>query len=101
MLAQVAGSDDYRVLLTGRGKKIGGECSCPAFTDWGFCKHMVATALAADEAPAETTDSATALGRIRALLKTKGIDGLVDMVFVTLARFIFEGHRRAGACRSF
>lgn len=36
-----------------------------ANTDWGFCKHMVATALAADEAPAETADSATALGRNR------------------------------------
>lgn len=80
VLAQVAGSDDYRVVLTGRGKKIGGECSCPAFTDWGFCKHMVATALAADEEPAEAGDSATALGRIQAHLKNKGIDGLVDMV---------------------
>ena len=56
VLAQVAGNEDYRTVLTGRGKKIGGECSCPAFTDWGFCKHMVATALAANE----TLDGATA-----------------------------------------
>ena len=33
VLAQVAGSDDYRTVLTGSGNKIGGECSCPAFTD--------------------------------------------------------------------
>ena len=50
MLAQVAGSDGYRVVLTGCGKKISGESSCPAFTDWDFCKHMVATAFAANEA---------------------------------------------------
>src|SRR5260221_2366897 len=46
VLAQVAGSDDYRTTLTGRSKTIDGHCSCPAFSDWGFCKHMVAVALA-------------------------------------------------------
>ncbi len=49
VLAQVTGSEDYRTVLTKRGKKIGGECSCPAFRDWGFCKHMVATGLAAND----------------------------------------------------
>ena len=53
VLAQVAGSEDYRTVLTGRGKKIGGECSCPAYTDWGFCKHMVAAALAVNESGEE------------------------------------------------
>jgi tetratricopeptide (TPR) repeat protein len=87
VLAQVAGSDDYRTVLTGRGKKIGGECSCPAFTDWGFCKHMVATALAANEAldsaaagNGAALDGAGALGRIRAHLKSKDADALVDMI---------------------
>lgn len=80
VLAQVAGSDDYRVVLTGGGKKIGGECSCPAFTDRGFCKHMVAAALAANEAPDEVADDAGPPNRIRAHLKAKGIDALVDMI---------------------
>src|SRR3984893_12799211 len=87
VLAQVAGSDDYRTVLTGRGKKIGGECSCPAFTDWGFCKHMVATALAANEALDDVAagngaaaDAAGALGRIRTHLKAKGADALVDII---------------------
>lgn len=86
VLAQVAGSDDYRTVLTGRGKKIGGECSCPAFTDWGFCKHMVATALAANETLGEAAgdgavaDGTGALGRIRAHLKAKGIDALVGTI---------------------
>ena len=32
----------------GAARTIGGDCSCPAFEDRGFCKHMVATALAAN-----------------------------------------------------
>jgi uncharacterized Zn finger protein len=87
VLAQVAGSDDYRTVLTGRGKKIGGECSCPAFTDWGFCKHMVATALAVNQAPDDAAagngaaaGGASALGRIRVHLKARGVDALVDMI---------------------
>src|SRR5689334_18433939 len=47
VVAQVSGSEDYRTELTGRGKSIGGHCSCPAFSDYGFCKHMVAVGLAA------------------------------------------------------
>lgn len=85
VLAQVAGSDDYRTVLTGSGKKIGGECSCPAFTDWGFCKHMVATALTTNETLADAADDgevdgAGTLDRIRAHLKAKSIDALVDMI---------------------
>ena len=49
MLAQVAGTEDYRVNLIGKGETIKGECTCPAFDDYGFCKHMVATALSANE----------------------------------------------------
>jgi hypothetical protein len=81
VVAQVAGTDDYRTVLTGRGTDIDGECSCPAFEDQGFCKHMVATALAAndvrDGAEAEAAD---ALQRIRDHLKSKNVDALVDMI---------------------
>ena len=45
VLAQVSGNEEYR---TGHGTQIGGECSCPAIEDWGFCKHIVAAALAAN-----------------------------------------------------
>lgn len=81
VLAQVAGSEDYRTELTGRGDDIDGECSCPAFEDWGFCKHMVATALAANAAgaDADTTGDGT-LARIRDHLKRKGVDALVEMI---------------------
>jgi uncharacterized Zn finger protein len=77
VLAQVTGSEDYRTELTVRGKQIGGQCSCPAFEDWGFCKHMVAAALAANDAP---TEDGGALSRIRDHLKTKSVDTLVAMI---------------------
>src|SRR5712692_5868790 len=61
-----------RAELTGRGKEIGGECSCPVFEDWGFCKHMVATALAANAAGSDAqVVGASALARIRDHLKEK------------------------------
>jgi hypothetical protein len=81
VVAQVAGTDDYRTVLLGRGTKIGGECSCPAFADWGFCKHMVATALAANAAgDGAAAEGDGALSRIRDHLKGKGVDALVDMI---------------------
>lgn len=78
VLAQVAGTEDYRTKLTGRGSRIGGECSCPAFDDWGFCKHMVAAALAVNGLDGGGADGAMA--RIRAHLKKKGVDGLTEMI---------------------
>ena len=76
--AQVAGSEDYRTIVTGRGAEIGGECSCPAYEDFGPCKHMAATALAANaggEAPAEGSTAS-----IRAHLKKKNAEALIDLI---------------------
>lgn len=77
--AQVAGTEDYRAEVTGRGSEIGGSCSCPAFDDRGFCKHMVAVALAANAADAEPEDVG-ALARIREYLRAKSIDALIEMI---------------------
>jgi uncharacterized Zn finger protein len=79
VLAQVAGTEDYRTELRGAGEDIGGQCSCPAWEDWGFCKHMVATALAANDLVGEV-DGSGALDRIRDHLKEKSVDALVEMV---------------------
>lgn len=79
VLAQVAGSEDYRTELIGAGKKISGTCSRPAFDDWGFCKHLVAVALAANAAKGEA-DGVGALARIRHHLKAHGTGALVDMI---------------------
>ena len=81
VLAQVTGTEDYRTVLKGCGAKIEGECSCPAFEDWGFCKHMVATALAANAAGENgAADGTGALARIRDYLKARGVDALVEMI---------------------
>jgi hypothetical protein len=81
VVAQVAGTEDYRTELSGRGDNIEGQCSCPAFTDWGFCKHMVATALAANATGPEVEGAGVgALARIRDHLQRKGVEELVDMI---------------------
>jgi hypothetical protein len=67
----------------GSGTEIAGECSCPAFEDHGLCKHMVATALAANaaaEGSGEAEDAAGALGRIRDHLKAQGADALIEII---------------------
>jgi hypothetical protein len=79
VLAQVSGTEDYRTIVTGSGADIGGECSCPAFEDWGFCKHMVATALAANGGKG-AAEGMGALARIRDHLAAQGVDALVNMI---------------------
>ena len=79
IVALVTGSEDYRAELTGRGTNIDGECSCRAFGDRGFCKHLVATALAANDAGG-SSEALGALDRIRRHLATKKIDTLVEMI---------------------
>jgi hypothetical protein len=83
VLAQVAGSDDYRTVLTGSGKRIRGECSCPAFGDYGFCKHLVAVGLAANPPPA---DDPGVLSRIRQHLCTKSADALAAIILALAER---------------
>jgi|SRR5215510_13987211 len=81
VVAEVAGTEDYRTVLRGRGREVEGECSCPAFGDQAFCKHMVATALAANAAgDGAEAEGASALSRIRDHLKGKGVDALVEMI---------------------
>lgn len=82
VLAEVAGSEDYRTALSGHGSTIDGSCSCPAFEDWGFCKHMVATALAANDADGAdvATNGVSTLERIRDHLKRQSVDALAAMI---------------------
>lgn len=81
VLARVAGTEDYRTEVTGNATAIDGECACPAFERDGFCKHMVAVALVANDGvtSGETEDWDT-LGRVRDYLRTKGVDALVEMI---------------------
>jgi tetratricopeptide (TPR) repeat protein len=81
VLAHVAGTEDYRVELTGRGEDIDGTCTCPAFDRDGFCKHLVAVALAVNsrgtQGEAEQDD---VLVRIRQHLEAKPAGALVDII---------------------
>ncbi|HKX08723.1 MAG TPA: SWIM zinc finger family protein [Stellaceae bacterium] len=86
VLAQVAGTEDYRTELTGRGKRIDGSCSCRAFEDWGFCKHMVATALATNAEGEDQAGSGGALTRIRDHLKAKSTAELVSIIMDLVER---------------
>src|SRR3978361_765589 len=47
--AQVTGNKPYFVDLACNKGELSGSCSCPAYVDHGFCKHMVATGLAAND----------------------------------------------------
>ena len=82
VLAQVSGTEDYRAELRGRGKRISGQCSCPAFEDWGFCKHLVATAFAANATGEDgaMTGGGSVLDRIRRHLQGKTAKALVEMI---------------------
>jgi uncharacterized Zn finger protein len=80
VLAQVVGTENYRTELKGSGKSIRGSCSCPAFVDWGFCKHMVAVALAVNASKDGEAEGAGSLSGIRDHLKKQGIDALVGMI---------------------
>jgi len=80
VVAQVFGSEDYRTELKGGGADIDGSCSCRAFEDRGFCKHMVAAALAANATGGPGADGPDATTRIREHLKSKSVDALIDMI---------------------
>jgi uncharacterized Zn finger protein len=49
ILAAAFGTRDYTVHLERPGPRVAGECTCPAYEDSGLCKHMVATALVANQ----------------------------------------------------
>lgn len=81
VVARVDGTEIYRCELTGRGKSFSGDCTCQAFADRGFCKHLTAVALTVNDLePGELRQASNRLGKIRDHLRAKGIDRLVEMV---------------------
>lgn len=66
ILAAAFGSDDYTVWLKGAGSSILGQCTCPAYDDAGFCKHLVATALVANTAVRQGENPPDKIGEIAA-----------------------------------
>ena len=81
VFATVSGTANYTVTLTGGGFKFKGSCSCPAFAERGFCKHIVAVALAVNAAVIDEEPGGFAsLSRLRTYLKAKSADALTEMI---------------------
>jgi uncharacterized Zn finger protein len=72
VLAAAFGTSDYTVWLKRSGPGISGHCSCPAYDDAGFCKHMVATALVANAVGRQGDDPPDRVGDIAA--RIEGLD---------------------------
>jgi SWIM zinc finger len=53
-IAEVMGSQPYRVELKLTSKGLIADCTCPAMSDHGFCKHAVALGLHLIHAPPPT-----------------------------------------------
>ncbi len=53
-IAEVAGSQPYHVELKLSSKGLTANCTCPAMSDYGFCKHAVALGLYLINAPPPT-----------------------------------------------
>jgi uncharacterized Zn finger protein len=86
-LAQVYGTEIYRVELHSVAERLHGRCECRAFQDSGFCKHMVAVALAAPEAAIDR------FVRLREHLSAQPPEALVERLLRLAERD--EGLRRA------
>jgi len=81
VVADVLGSEIYRSEVSLVRGRLSGHCSCPAYSEWGFCKHLVATALAATAAkPDEIGKALNRLGAIRDHLRAQGVDALVETI---------------------
>ncbi len=79
--AEVHGSDIYRTEVRLSGGQVGGQCTCPAFADRGFCKHMVATALAANGlTPEDRRSAADRPDAIRVHLRAQGVEPLIEII---------------------
>lgn len=78
--ARIAGTEVYRAKLRGAGGRFTGECSCPAFIDHGFCKHLVAAALAANAVAEGGAAVPDRIGAIRTYLRGLGAERLAEML---------------------
>jgi uncharacterized Zn finger protein len=64
VIAEAFGSDHYGLRLSGAGKTISGCCTCPAYDDAGFCKHLVAAGLITNALIDDGAEPDGALARI-------------------------------------
>jgi uncharacterized Zn finger protein len=77
--AQVTGTQPYFVDLACNKGELSGSCSCPAYGDHGFCKHMVATGLAANDHVPDA-GAADSPDTIETVLRSLDHDALVKLL---------------------
>ncbi|WP_369408750.1 SWIM zinc finger family protein [Wolbachia endosymbiont of Pentalonia nigronervosa] len=85
--SKVVGSGVYRVTLRYGGKHLDGECSCPAFENWGPCKHMAATGFAliqynshGYQSSSECSDRIDEQNRFEKALRKKTKQELIEII---------------------
>lgn len=77
-LARVRGTRTYQVELRSKAGRPYGACDCPAFDDAGFCKHIVAVALAVAETAGDGRAPVDRISAARRYLATLGAEALAD-----------------------
>lgn len=84
ILAHVHGTETYVVDMT--PSMNAGLCTCPAFEDWGVCKHLVAVAMVYNElTDAEIKAVRGRVSRLREGLALDDRDALIERL-IGLAR---------------
>ena len=91
-IGEVTGSQPYRVELRLVSKGLIAECTCPAMSDHGFCKHAVALGLRLIHAPpptAKKTAKARSVARDTFTKKYPNIAGWIKGGWIEIGR---DGH---------
>ena len=79
----------YTVELDWSGALPDGSCTCPHYADGNFCKHLVATGLAAIDSgrvAVDDTASGTAEAALEAAVQAMGVDELREVVMALAQR---------------
>jgi hypothetical protein len=92
VVAAVTGTRSYEVRLANRPRGLDFSCTCPVGTEGAFCKHLVAVALLADDAPPVDRPREPTAGELRDWLATVPHDELVELVMTAAANDMSVHH---------
>ena len=70
-IAEMVGSQPYRVELKLTSKGLTADCTYPAMSDYGFCKHAVALGLYLIDAPPPTDKKRTKTERLSLIVSLR------------------------------
>lgn len=79
--AHVIGTDTYRLKISIRGKRTGRtSCSCPAFSNYGSCKHIAAVLIAYEKHPEWFRETKGIAKQLQDLPREK-LEKMLEMLF--------------------